>query len=154
MVWGSLISLFLLSTVKFMFTPFGGPALGLSFFQTYFICVSGGIFGSSFFYFLSGYFLKHAKKKKHYKMKYNKEEGQFLKKKKTFSKMNKLIIKIKTSIGIIGICFWAPFLLSIPIGSIISAKFYGHKKQTFLLIIVGMFINAFITTSLAYLIYG
>ncbi|MBB78284.1 MAG: hypothetical protein CL844_04715 [Crocinitomicaceae bacterium] len=154
MIWGSLISLFLLSTVKFMFTPFGGPALGLSFFQTYFICVSGGIFGSSFFYFLSGYFLKRSKRKKHDKMKNNKIEDHFLKKKKTFSKMNKLIIKIKTSIGIIGICFWAPFLLSIPIGSIISAKFYGHKKETFLLIIIGMFINAFITTSLAYLIYG
>ncbi|MDG1148035.1 MAG: hypothetical protein P8N52_07000 [Crocinitomicaceae bacterium] len=143
MIWGSVISLFLLSTVKFMFAPLGGPGLGLSFFQTYFTCVSGGIVGASFFYFSGGYFIQRAEKKR-----------LTIKKKKTFSRINKLIVKTKKSIGIVGISFWAPFFLSIPVGSIIVAKFYGQNKKAYLLIVIGMFINALITTGLAYLIYG
>ena len=65
--------------------------------------------------------------------------------------MNKGIISMKRSIGIIGIAFWAPFFLSIPLGSIITAKFYGHKKNTFLLIIAGIFLNGLITTGITYL---
>ena len=38
---------------------------------------------------------------------------------------------MKRSVGIIGIAFWAPFFLSIPLGSIITAKFYGDNKNTF-----------------------
>ena len=126
-----------------MFAPLGGPGLGLSFFQTYFTCVSGGIVGASFFYFSGGYFIQRAEKKR-----------LTIKKKKTFSRINKLIVKTKKSIGIVGISFWAPFFLSIPVGSIIVAKFYGQNKKAYLLIVIGMFINALITTGLAYLIYG
>ena len=73
--------------------------------------------------------------------------------KKKFTRMNKFIVKIKGSLGIVGISFWAPFFLSIPIGSIVTAKFYGENKKTYPLIIVGMFINGFATTGIAYLIY-
>ena len=153
-MWGSLISLFLLSTVKFLFTPLGGPGLGLSFFETYFACVSGGIVGASFFYFSGGYFIQRAEKKRKHLESEHSKQVLYLKKKKTFSRMNKLIVKTKNSIGIVGISFWAPFFLSIPVGSIIVAKFYGHNKKAYPLIVIGMFINAFVTTGLAYLIYG
>jgi hypothetical protein len=53
----------------------------------------------------------------------------------------------------LGICFWAPFFLSVPIGSFIVAKFYGHEKNTFLLVVLGMLLNATITTFLAYVIF-
>ena len=71
--------------------------------------------------------------------------------KKNFTRMNKFIVKIKRSVGQVGVCFWAPFFLSIPIGSIISAKFYGHSKKTYPLIVLGIFINGSITTGIAYL---
>jgi hypothetical protein len=154
MMWGSLISLFLLSTVKFMFTPLGGPGLGLSFFETYFACVSGGVVGSGFFYFSGGYFIKRTEKKRQDLVDKRIKQGIELKTRKKFSRINKFIIKIKMSIGIIGISFWAPFLLSIPVGSIVTAKFYGHKKKTYPLIVIGIFLNALVTTGLAYLIYG
>ena len=60
---------------------------------------------------------------------------------------------MKRSIGIIGITFWAPFFLSIPLGSIIAAKFYGHKKQAYPLIVLGIFLNGLVTTSFAYLFF-
>ena len=65
--------------------------------------------------------------------------------------MNKWVIRMKRSIGIIGIAFWAPFFLSIPLGSIITAKFYGHNKNTFLLIMAGICLNGLITTGITYL---
>lgn len=154
MLWGSIISIFLLSTVKFMFTPLGGPGLGLTFFETYFACVAGGIVGSGFFYFSGGYFIHKAEKKRQRLIEESILKGIELTRKKKFSRMNKFIVKIKMSIGLVGISFWAPFFLSIPLGSIVTAKFYGHDKRTYPLIIVGMFINAFATTGITYLIYG
>ena len=68
--------------------------------------------------------------------------------------MNKFIVKLKRSIGIVGISFWAPFFLSIPVGSIVTAKFYGDDKRTYPLIVIGMFINALVTTGFAYLVLG
>jgi hypothetical protein len=55
--------------------------------------------------------------------------------------------------GKIGICFFAPLFLSIPLGSIISAKFYGKDNNTFLFIFVGLLLNGALTTFLAYVIF-
>lgn len=148
------VSLFLLSTFKFMFTPFGGPGLGLSFFETYFACISGGIVSAAVFYYSAEYFMLRAKRKRILQAKAEREHGERKKRKKTFTKLNKTVVKIKRSIGIIGISFWVPFFLSIPLGSIVVAKFYGDQKKTFPLVVLGLCINGFITTSLAYIIYG
>jgi len=67
--------------------------------------------------------------------------------------MNKFIVRIKHSIGIIGVCFYAPLFLSIPGGSIIAAKFYGHDRRAFPLIVLGIGVNGIILTSLAYFIF-
>ena len=153
MQWGFITGLFLLSTVKFMFAPLGGPGLGLTFFETYFACVAGGLFGATIFFFSSDYFIKRSKSKNEKLLKKKLDQGIPITKKKVFTKTNKFIVKIKMSIGIIGISFWAPFLLSIPIGSIVAAKFYGDNKKAFPLIILGMFLNGIVTTGIAYLIY-
>lgn len=71
--------------------------------------------------------------------------------KKKFTRMNKFVIRMKRSIGIIGITFWAPFFLSIPLGSIIAAKFYGDNKKAYPLIVLGIFLNGIVTTGIAYL---
>lgn len=64
-----------------------------------------------------------------------------------------MIIHLKHKLGIYGICFWAPFFLSIPIGSIIAAKFYGKLKKTYPLIVIGMCINAMLMCLMAYIIF-
>jgi hypothetical protein len=61
---------------------------------------------------------------------------------------------MKMKLGIYGICFWVPFFFSVPLGSIIVAKFYGKLNQTFPLIVLGMAINAAITTFITYAILG
>ena len=147
---GKYIAFFLVSTIKFMFAPFGGPASRLTFIETYLSCVSGAIVSAAFFYFLSEFFLKRSHAKR---IKLHKEataKGIVLPVKKKFTRFNKFIIRTKRSLGIYGISMYAPFFFSVPLGSIVAAKFYGTDKRTFPLIIFGMFFNGAITTGIAY----
>ena len=148
------LSFFLLATVKFMFTPFAGPAAKLSFFETYISCVSGAVFSAGVFDFMGERFMKRAHNKR---VSLNKEalaKNEPLPGKKNFTKVNKIIVKTKKKLGIYGIALYAPFFLSVPIGSIIAAKFYGKNKKTFSLIVIGMLVNGLITTSISYFVVG
>lgn len=152
MLWGKYIGFFGFSMIKFLFTPFGGPKAGLSFVETYIVCVAGALLSAAIFFFSSEYFLKRAHKKRKELILKSLETGIPLKQKKRFTKTNKLIVRIKHKLGIIGVAFYAPLFLSIPIGTIITAKFYGKEKRTFPLIILGIGINGVITTGIAYII--
>jgi len=152
MLWGKYIGFFGFSMIKFLFTPFGGPKAGLSFIETYVVCVAGALLSASIFYFSSEFFLKRARNKRNELSRKSIETGIPLKQKKKFTKTNKLIVRIKHKLGIIGVAFYAPLFLSIPIGTIITAKFYGKEKRTFPLIILGIGINGIITTGAAFII--
>ena len=154
MKFGLYLSFFLLSTVKFLFTPFAGPAAKLEFYETYIACVSGAIFCAAFFYFLSERLMRHAhnKRVRAYLEAVSRNETPYLKKK--FTKTNKIIVKTKRRLGIYGIALYTPFFLSVPLGSIVVAKFYRKDKRAFPLIVLGMLINGAITTSLSYLVMG
>lgn len=150
MNFGVYITFFLLSMIKFLFTPFAGPAAKLTFIQTYITCVSGAIFSAAIFYFMSEFFMKRAHDKRVRLRMEATQKGIPYPEKKKFTKLNKLVVKTKRTLGIYGICMYAPLFFSVPIGSIIAAKFYGKEKKTFPLIVLGMFVNGAITTGLAY----
>jgi cytochrome b subunit of formate dehydrogenase len=150
MDFGLYTTFFLLSTIKFLFAPFGGPMAGLSFLETYVSCVAGGIFSAAVFYYASEYFMKRTRAKRLKEREEALKNGTPLKVRKNFTKINKFVVRIKRRFGIYGISLFAPLFLSVPIGSIITAKFYGKEKRTFFLIVCGMFMNGFITTGLAY----
>ncbi|TNE53880.1 MAG: hypothetical protein EP338_10150 [Bacteroidetes bacterium] len=154
MNWGAYFSLFSLSTIKFLFAPFAGPYAQLSFLETYFSCVAGALISASIFYFASEYFIERAQKKRLANYRNALQKGQIPKVKKNFTRANKFIVHIKKRFGIYGISLYAPLFLSVPIGSIITAKFYGRDKRTFPLIVFGMFLNGAITTSLAYFVFS
>lgn len=151
MAWGYLSTVFFLAMVKFMFAPATGRALDLPFWETFFACFAGGTFGSFVFYFSSELLIKYTHNKKVAKNEALEKQGLPIIEKKKFTKSNRYIIRVKRTLGIYGICFWAPFFLSVPIGSIIVAKFYGKLKKTFPLIILGMGINAIVMTLIAYI---
>jgi uncharacterized membrane protein len=148
--WAGVTSVFLLSTIKFLFAPFAGVPLNLHFYETYFAAVSGATLSAAIFYFGSERLMEFIKANKGVK-------SVFLVKKeivkKKFTRSNKFIVKLRMRFGKIGICFFAPLFLSIPLGSIISAKFYGRDNNTFLFIFVGLLLNGALTTFLAYVIF-
>jgi hypothetical protein len=152
MRWGAITSVFLFATFKFMVAPFTGRhAFHLSFFETFLACTAGGIFSAAIFYYSSEFFIRRTERKVKTLKQEALKKGIIYQEKRKFTRMNRFIIRLKKAFGIIGISFWAPFLLSVPIGSMIVAKFYGHDKRTFPLVILGMFFNSFIMTGIAYL---
>ncbi len=151
MNWGKYLGLLGIATFKFMVAPFGGKPLNLSFIETYLACVAGAILSATIFFFLSEYLIIKSIKKRQQKRKEAKDMGLPFPEKRNFTFTNKLIVKIKHVFGIYGICFIAPLVLSIPIGTIISVKFYGKDKRTLPLIITGILVNGFVLTSLAYM---
>jgi hypothetical protein len=154
MYWTKLSGLFFFSIIKFLLTPLGGPKLGLTFLETYLSCVAGGIFGAIIFYFSANYFMHRAVQKRSDYHKKCLTEGIEIVEKKKFTRTNKFIVRLKRKLGIFGTAMWVPLFLSVPLGSIITAKFYGHDKRTFPIIVLGMFVNGFVMTSIAYLFMG
>jgi len=147
---GKYSALFFLSMVKFMFAPMGGPTADLSFWETYLVCLSGALFSTSIFFFMSEYFMIRAHKKKITNYQLAIEKGETPKIKKNFTKVNKAIVRMKMKVGVYGIALFAPLFLSVPVGTIITAKFYGKEKKTFPLIIIGLSLNGLIITFLTY----
>lgn len=140
------------STWKFMFAPVMGFASGLSFLETFVCCMIGALISSSVFYFGSNYFMQKSLERSVKRQKKREAKGKFVKAKRIFTKTNRRIVSIKKSIGIYGACYLFPFFLSIPLGSIITAKFYKHQKKTYFLIILFLTINCLIVTTATYFI--
>lgn len=137
-----------------MFTPLAGPAAGLTFFETFITCISGGLFAATIFYFGSSYFMKLALRRKIAKIDRLKAKGKTVREPRKFTKSNRWIIRIKHSLGIYGVSWIFPLFLSVPLGTIITAKFYKHQKKTFPLIVMFLIIDCFVITGVAYLFTG
>lgn len=144
-------SLVFFSTWKFMFAPVMGFAYGFSFLETFICCMLGALISSSIFYFGSNYFMQKSLERRVRINKKREAKGKTTRSKKVFTKTNRRIVSVKKSIGIYGACYLFPFFLSIPLGSIITAKFYKHQKKTYFLIILFLTINCLIVTSATYL---
>lgn len=133
-----------------MFTPLGGPVAQLSFLETFLSTLSGGYFAALIFFYTSDFFMRREKVKRIKKINKALLSGKTIKRKKVFTKFNKIIVRIKSTIGIYMICWLVPLFLSVPLGTIICAKFYKHDKRTVWLILAGLTINCFLITSLVY----
>jgi hypothetical protein len=153
MDWTAISSVFFVATVKFLFSPFAGIPQGLSFLATYLSAVSGATLSSLFFYFSAEFVMNQSKKSRLKKEAELLKNGKTISKKKILTRGNKLTIRLRNSLGKLGICFIAPSLLSIPLGTIIVAKFYGKEKDTFLWVFIGILLSGLITTSLAYFVF-
>lgn len=143
----SYILIFLFAQIKFLFTPiaayFKWPEL--SFFEVFFPTMFGALFCFNIVYFLSRRILIYSHKRR---IARNLDPNK--KNKKKFSRKNKLIVKMKRSNkGFYFICFFAPLLLSIPIGTILVAKFYGDRSISYYFVSVLLIITSFLLTFLS-----
>jgi hypothetical protein len=135
---------FLLGTVKFLFAASLVSTTSLSPFEIALATGLGALFSFNVFYRSAGYFMKRAKEKKERAI----AEGTF-KEKPAFTKVNKFMVKTKRSkSGFWVLCIFAPLILSIPLGSIIVAKFFRDRPLTYTVATVAIIVWAFV---LAYL---
>jgi hypothetical protein len=135
-----------------MFTPLAGPAAGLTFWETFIVCLIGGYISATLFYFGSSYFMQLSVKRHAKRVTKAERKGKVIPMRRKFTKTNRRIIYYKQKIGRL-FAYWAfPLFFSIPLGIIITAKFYKHSKQTFPLIILFLTIDCFIITGGTYFI--
>lgn len=147
-----LSTVFFSSMIKFMFSPALGPVLGLTYLETYLANALGALTAMTIFFFAADYFHRLSVKRKANRRRRKIAAGLPIKHKKIFTKRNKTIIRLKNKVGVVIFALFAPFFLSIPIGSIITAKFFGKKKRTYPIMVIGVFLCNTITVSLAYLL--
>ena len=156
MSWSYFLSAFGLGTFKYLFAHsiaygiIGATGTEVTFFNLFIPAYAGAFVSMLVFYFLSDFFMDRAKAKKAQALK----DGEVLKVKKKFTKLNKALVKIKMKSGIYVFTFVAPLFLSIPIGSIVCAKFYGNEKKTFPLMVLSMAIYGVLLTAIFVLING
>lgn len=112
-----ILLLLLFSGTKFFLAPAAALLAGFDLKTTILICGVGGTLGFFFFYYFAVFINRTWSK-------------LFTKKKKVFSRKNKLIVKVRSSFGMIGVAALTPCLLSIPIGSILAANYYRDNKAT------------------------
>lgn len=130
--WLEIVSVFLMSSVKFVF---GGVPLalvyGFSFFKAVTVTSLGGFTGSTFFVFMSDKLIAFFKKRKAQK----KAAAIESKPKKIFTRKNKIIVIVKKRFGLLGIAVLTPLLFSIPIGCFLAVRYFKDKQR----IIIYMF---------------
>jgi hypothetical protein len=139
---------FLIATVKFLFAASIVGATALTPLEIAISTGLGALCGFNVVYWTSCYFMNKAKDRKARKALAgipSNKRLEAVKKKPVFTKMNKYIIKAKLSkSGFWLICILAPLFLSIPIGSILVAKFYRDTKLAYPLVSVSLIIFAFL----------
>lgn len=128
MHWAHYSWIFLVSAVKFLFAP-PLAVKAVSYWECIIVTSAGGIVGVTFFYFLANTLFRLSEKKRKKKDFENQVKGIFVPRKK-FTRTNKFVVRTKRRFGLIGLACITPALISIPIGSVLLAKFYPNYRIT------------------------
>ncbi|MFH2096426.1 MAG: hypothetical protein ABIJ16_12020 [Bacteroidota bacterium] len=149
-----IILMLILAAVKFAFSvPVIIFKYKLPFFESVLLVACGGILGVLFFAFITtllvrlwNYLLGESKFESDIIWFFNKifrfrKKGQ---KKKVFTWRNKMIAKTKTHYGLIGLALLTPSLLSIPIGTFITLRYYPDLKKTVIYLIASVILWSFV----------
>ncbi|MCB0763425.1 MAG: hypothetical protein R2815_13335 [Flavobacteriales bacterium] len=123
-----IIPVVLTSMVKFLFSGLVSYRLGNSFLETVLLTSAGGCAGTLIFYFTSARVLEWFRLRHLRRMAERKAQG--LPAKRIFTRTNRLIVRVKRGYGLQGLAVIGPAILSIPIGSVIAAKYFRHDRRT------------------------
>ena len=131
----------LLAILKFVIAPFvmiinPGGKEHWSFVETILICGSGAAIGTFIFFHFGEYI-------------FNWMAHHLKRPKKVFTRLNRRIIKIKWRYGFRGLVFFS-VLISVPLASILAAKFYRHRRKVLPKLMIGFFVWSVALSMVAY----
>ena len=138
MNWGILSSIFVLGIFKFLFSAIPGAVAEIPYWQTMIASGAGALSGGLFFFSAADYFRRRSFERMLKRKTDAEKAGIEYKEKRNFTRLNKGIVYIKSFMGVYGITLISPLILSVPIGAIIAAKFYGKRKETLPLLLLGL----------------
>ncbi len=142
MTWDAISWGFFLGMFKFLFAAafleLNYPLLSV--FQVFIVTFLGGFFCFNLTFWTSEFLMLRSKRKRIEAIKSGKK-----KRKKSFTKLNKFIVRIKLSkFGFYILCTVGVLFMSVPIGGIVIAKFYGDNIKSYFLSIFTILVTAFI----------
>jgi len=145
MPWGSYLAIGGWAMIKFLFSAtIAFNTTDLTSFEIFVTTSIGALIAFNIFFWLSEWILEYSKRKKLKAIKKGKR-----KRKKAFTKKNKIIVRIKHSnYGLILLSTAGVLFLSIPLSAIILAKFYGDRMVAYFIAVSFIVLAAF---SLTYL---
>ena len=134
-----IIQVFLLASVKYVFTFPIALLIGLNFKQTLISVTLGGLVGFFFFYHFSGFAIRNFHHFKSFIKKYIPISFHLWYRKlairrknltgeRVFSRRNRFIARFRAKLGLPGIVILSPVILSIPIGAFLLNKYYSKHK--------------------------
>jgi membrane protein YqaA with SNARE-associated domain len=126
------------SGIKFFFAAPAVIFSGYSFLETVLITTGGGVAGTLIFFYF-GEWIRHLIKRLP-----NRNNRPV---KRLFTKKNRRLVYIKAHYGLIGLAALTPCLLSIPIGSMLAARYFDHNKKTLPVMLASVFLWSLILTS-------
>ena len=128
--------------LKFFFSAFVSYRLGNTYMETVLLTGTGGCLGTLVFYLggtrvLEWFRLRHVRKRAraiaHGKVP-----------RRVFTRTNRMIVRIKRGYGIKGLALLSPPILSIPITSILAAKYFRHDRRTLPLLLSSVVVWTFV----------
>lgn len=131
-----IFGLLIFSGVKFFLAPSTAIISGYSYTETILITTIGGIGGVITFYYF-GEFLQYVFSRKKKKKK----------EKKVFTRMNRTIVRVKSTYGLLGLAVLTPCLFSIPLGALLAARYFDKDKRTLPFLLASVIVWSFILTS-------
>ena len=148
MNWNVYVYVFFLAHVKFLFAASIAEATtDLSFLEILISSTLGALFCYNVSYLIGRFIF--------FKNNPSKSKVFFKKSKKNFKKRNRIIIRLKNSkLGYFILCSLAPVFLTIPIGTFVVIKFYGHRKLTYWLVFISLTSISFILTFINHFIFN
>jgi hypothetical protein len=130
-----ILEIVLIAAIKFVIAPFEAERYGFNFGDAFIITTTGGTLGIFAFTFIGEIITMGWKKLIHlFKKVFHIRE----KPKKKFTWTRKFIIKTKMRFGLIGLVITTPIILSIPLGTFITHRFYKRKWKNILLLIASL----------------
>lgn len=115
--------------LKMMVAAGFGAGFGFTFFKTFLFTSIGGCIGVLVFYRLSDRLMERSRlqwvRKRAAALLTG--EGPL---KPVFTKRNRWIIRVKHLSGYLGVAALTPLVLTIPLGSILAARFFHHDRRT------------------------
>lgn len=132
----------ILSGTKFLTAPITSLNIGFGYGQTLLITSIGGILGIHFFYYLSAFIVfLYSKVSSRFKPK------KTVKKKRSFTWKNKMIVHVKREYGLIGLAAVTPIILSIPLGTFLAARYFHNPKKVIIYLSASVVVWSVIVSS-------
>ncbi|HEV7231709.1 MAG TPA: hypothetical protein VGO45_10300 [Bacteroidia bacterium] len=140
--FGKYVLVALFASIKFLFSPFFAEGVHLNFKESILSTTAGGIAGILAFGFIgeliSDYWAKITAFFLSVFGKRSKEEAARYSRRK-FKWMTRFIVKVKSRLGLFGLAFLSPCLISIPLGALACMSFFSHRrKEAFLYLFVSL----------------